>query len=255
MSITGLDITTNTEEGRLANEHGELTTQQREWLVNQLKKPYQPPGSFASKNVKFTKQVLAIMMVITTLVVAEVSASILARLSGSSWIAPVLLINAFHILFYVLLYIIFIAYWPAIKRLWKRLRYITRIGPHLWEARRKLATGDYQIESWDGPVRFETYPAYGFEMFGTTSPEATYVLQTQSHTFPVSKALWEALRLNARQDFSLHYLTEPYVTLLSVVPMLRSEPPTDAELASVIGISDDGELIYEEQNQQARSKA
>lgn len=241
MSITGLDITTNTEEGRLANERGDLTMQQYEWLVKQLKNPFQPPTPLPTKNEMAEQRSSFIIMLVTS---AVVSGLIEGGHPGSGLAA--------FLLFQILYLVMYLFSTLSIVRLWNRLRYFTRMGPHLLKARRQLANGDYQIESWDGQVRFDMYPPRAFEMFGTTSAEQTYVLKTRVHTFPVSKALWDALRLDAKQDFSLHYLTEPFVTLLSVVPILRSEPPSDSELASVIGISDDGELIYEEQDGEAR---
>jgi len=66
--------------------------------------------------------------------------------------------------------------------------------------------------------------------------------------------LWDQFRNHAEDGLILHYLTNPLVTLLSVERILLDEPPeapTDAELATVIGIGDDGELIYEEQSDQS----
>lgn len=74
------------------------------------------------------------------------------------------------------------------------------------------------------------------------------------HQFQVSKALWEQFRTFADDGLILYYLTEPFVTLLSMERIPMSEPPTDAELATVTGINEEGELIYEEQDQAARRR-
>ena len=67
------------------------------------------------------------------------------------------------------------------------------------------------------------------------------------------EALWSEFSAYADDGLILHYLTEPLVTLLSVGLIPPPGPPSDAKLASVIGIGDDGELIYEEQDENQRS--
>ncbi len=107
------------------------------------------------------------------------------------------------------------------------------------------------ITSWQGSARFEvTWQTYWYQ--GKQEYRRVHFIQTPLHEFPVSEALWSQFSAYADDGLILHYLTEPLVTLLSVGLIPPPEPPTDAELASVIGFGDDGELIYEEQDETNR---
>ncbi len=243
MAILQLDITENRPDGQAANERGELTSWQRNWLLSHLNSPPQLRIPFSTENVKIAGVVSPIMMVVSVIMLSGLSGRIL---TVSSMLSAIVLGAAVFI---------GIAYRPTFSALWQRYRFYKQAELYLWNAHYRLTHDDYQIESWEGPVRFVIYPPGAYRMFDMESAEDTYAIATPLHIFAVSKTLWEALRPHAENDFTLHYLTEPVPALLSVAQIPLSEPPTDAELASVIGIGDDGELIYEEQNQQARSKA
>lgn len=241
MAILQLDITENRPDGQAANERGELTDWQREWMIRQLKKPRPARILLLPHDTTIAGITSLIVTVFLTFVLGTV-------------FKPADLFLVVSLLVGMLVFLR-IAYHDNIGALQNRRYFSARLRPHLWNARQKLAKDHYQIESWDGPVRFVIYPPGAYWMAGIESVEDTYVIETPLHIFAVSKTLWEALRPHAENDFTLHYLTEPVPALLSVAHIPLSEPPTDAELSAVIGIGDDGELIYEEQNQQARSKA
>lgn len=233
MAILQLDITENRPDGQAANERGELTNRQRNWLLRQLEDSDQPNVPRATNGAL----VAGFLFVIIGLIWNTLQYPRLADYRQ-------LEIIALGVLLYLYLAI-------ALSGR-TRLHHRTQVRPPLQTARQRLANGDYQIESWIGPVRFVIYPPGAYRVGDVESARDTYVIETHLHHFAVSKALWETLRPYAENDFTLHYLTEPVVMLLSIVHIPRSEPPTDAELASVIGISDDGELIYEEQDGEAR---
>jgi hypothetical protein len=240
MAILQLDITENRPDGQAANERGELTDWQREWLVKQLKNPRQPRILLSAENANIAETAGLVLFVAVGFVLKELTRN---QLTMFSWLLAIVLS--------MLLYV-GIGHRGTIRALWKRRRFSARIRPPLRNAYLKLATGNYQIESWNGPVRFIMFPPGTYHMFGIESFEDTYVIATSMHNFPVSKAMWESLRPHAENDFILHYLSEPVPTLLSIAHIPRSEPPTDAELSAVIGIGDDGELIYAEQDGEAR---
>lgn len=243
MAILQLDITENRPDGQAANERGELTDWQRDRLVNQLEYPYQPrilPLTDATKIALLVAVSLAIFMGV---IWSDLRYPLQSDYRTMQAMALAVLIS------------LGIGCWGILGALWKWLRYRTQVRPHLQDASHRLAKTDYRIERWQGPVRFVIYPPGAYRMAGIESVEDTCVIETPLHHFAVSKTLWEALRPHAENDFTLHYLTEPVPALLSVAHIPLSEPPTDAELSAVIGIGDDGELIYVEQNQQARSKA
>ncbi len=243
MAILQLDITENRPDGQAANERGELTDWQRDRLVNQLEYPYKPPIPHLTDVAK----------------IALLVAVYLAILIGGMWSRLTYpLLSDYRSLVFMAIGVLIclgIGCWGILGALWKWLRYRTQVRPHLQDASHRLANTDYRIERWQGPVRFVIYPPGAYRMAGIESVEDTCVIETPLHHFVVSKTLWEALRPHAENDFTLHYLTEPVPALLSIAHIPLSEPPTDAELSAIIGIGDDGELIYEEQNQQARSKA
>jgi len=121
--------------------------------------------------------------------------------------------------------------------------------PALDRARERLEEKDYQIESWEGSVIFMINPVpMGIGPDRKQHYTDTWIIQTPMHQFSVSRALWEQFRDAAKNGLILYYLTEPLLTLLSIERIPIAEPPTDAELATVIGFGDDGELIYEEQD-------
>ncbi len=109
----------------------------------------------------------------------------------------------------------------------------------------RLRAFNFEIAGYGGPAEFVIIPSY--TRLGKY--QDNYLVRTEAGSFTVTRELWEDLR-NSSNHVRLYYLTYPLVTLLSVEPiMLPSRPPTDAELANVIGIGDDGELIYEEQDE------
>jgi hypothetical protein len=102
----------------------------------------------------------------------------------------------------------------------------------------------YQIESYEGSVEFAVYPQ---------EQGATYALVTPTDVLPVLQSVYDAF--HARSDnLMVHYLSKPVVTLLSVAVIPVAEAPTDAELTTVTGIGDDGELIYEEQDTPSKER-
>lgn len=243
MAILQLDITENRPDGQAANERGELTDWQRERLVNQLEYPYQP----------HTRSFTVAATIALTIAVS------LAIFTGMMW-SSLRYPRQWHYRFiqamaFGVLICFGIGCSGIFGMLWKRLRYRTQVRPHLQDASHRLANADYRIERWQGPVRFVIYPPGAYRMAGIESVDETCVIETPLHIFAVSKTLWESLRPHAENDFTLHYLTEPVPALLSIVHTLRSEPPTDSELSAVIGIGDDGELIYEEQGDQNRQQS
>lgn len=107
----------------------------------------------------------------------------------------------------------------------------------------QLEAHDFEIETYVGPARFDILPSEtGYRM------DDTYWIVTETQRFPVTREVWESLRPHADQ-IRLNFVTNPFVALLSVEAVTGPEPPTEAELATVTGIGDDGELIYEEQDE------
>lgn len=77
-----------------------------------------------------------------------------------------------------------------------------------------------------------------------TDDQAThYLMFVQAHSFELSKALWDSLQPHTNH-VRLHYLTDPAPMLLSIQAVTISTAPTDEDLAQVVGIGDDGELLY-----------
>lgn len=77
----------------------------------------------------------------------------------------------------------------------------------------------------------------------TDDQSTHYLMFVQSHSFELSKALWDSLQPHTNH-VRLHYLTDPAPMLLSIQAVTISTAPTDEDLAQVVGIGDDGELLY-----------
>lgn len=107
---------------------------------------------------------------------------------------------------------------------------------------RRLEVRDFLMESYDGPANLELYP----EDRSQDAHEKHHI-RIDDYSFPVTVALWMALRPD-QNNVRLHYMVDPFVALVSAMCIPRVQSPTDEELAHVIGIGDDGELIYEEQD-------
>jgi hypothetical protein len=226
MDSIPLEFTENIEEGRLANERGELSDRQRTYLLREI--------AFRSKPPLFWSPVPDLW--VFPLSIPLSGFVILLATRQLNWIPAWLALSALLVAFYL---------FTAVRGRW---RFTRQERPRLDSARHRLQHDDYWLESWEGPVSFVIRPE---AQWMTQYTVDRYLIETPLHSFPVSKALWEQLRPQAEGDFTLHYLTEPLVTLLSIEPISLYEPPTDAELATVVGIGDDGELIYEEQGKTA----
>ncbi|HUN05844.1 MAG TPA: hypothetical protein PLQ56_04565 [Aggregatilineales bacterium] len=220
----------NTQEGRLANIRGELSDQQKTRLLHEVDMSRQPVFKWPSL------QGLPLFLLSLFIASFTVTTSDLEQWIPV-WLGLALLVGAAY---------------GAVK-LWTQLRFILRERPQLMSIHQRLTANDYQIESWEGPVQFIIHPK-PYSIDGKQVYQDTHFIQTPLHSFPVTKTLWDQFRNHAEDGLILHYLTNPLVTLLSVERILLDEPPeapTDAELATVIGIGDDGELIYEEQSDQS----
>jgi len=77
----------------------------------------------------------------------------------------------------------------------------------------------------------------------TDDQSTHYLMFVQAHSFELSKALWDSLQPHTNH-VRLRYLTDPVPMLLSIQAVTVSAAPTDEDLAQVVGIGDDGELLY-----------
>jgi hypothetical protein len=77
----------------------------------------------------------------------------------------------------------------------------------------------------------------------TDDQSTHYLMFMQAHSFELSKPLWDSLQPHT-SHVRLHYLTDPVPVLLSIEAVTISTAPTDEDLAQVVGIGDDGELLY-----------
>ncbi len=112
--------------------------------------------------------------------------------------------------------------------------------------RRALQTGDFRYHTYTGPAEFISIPSSKRWQAAHRHHDAFFI-RADDHLIPVAQSLWDGLR-PAADGLIIHYLTHPFLSLLSIQPIPAEEPPTDSELAKVIGIGDDGELIYEEED-------
>jgi hypothetical protein len=110
-------------------------------------------------------------------------------------------------------------------------------------AHQQVANHHYRIEGFQGQIRCAIYPNPRGQVYGDK-----YVVSTPDHEFEVSQALYDYIRPYS-EDVTLYYLSEPFTTLLSIEPTPVQEAPTDDELARVVGVGDDGELIYEDDDE------
>jgi hypothetical protein len=108
-----------------------------------------------------------------------------------------------------------------------------------------VQAGRYQVTRYEGPVEFAVYPQ---------EQGQTYALVIPSDVLTIPEATYTALSAYA-SGLIVYYLTSPVLTLLSVEQIPVAEPPTDAQLAQVTGIGDDGELIYVEQDVPPRGRS
>jgi hypothetical protein len=104
------------------------------------------------------------------------------------------------------------------------------------EQLKRLQSEDIHIETYAGAVTFSKH-----------SRHRVFWLDTGKHQFPISEALYLTLHPHA-DKLIVHYMLDPFVALLSVEPAPPPPPPTEEELANVIGIGDDGELIYRDED-------
>jgi hypothetical protein len=220
-----LGVIENTQEGRLANARGELSDQQKTRVLLELDMTRQPV--FKLPSLQGLLVLLSLFMASFAYTTSDLEQSI------PVWLGLVLLVGAAY---------------GAVK-LWTQLHFTLRER----RMHQRLTTNDYRIESWEGPVQFVIYPMPN-SIDGEQIYQDTHFIQTPLHSFPVTKALWDQFRTHAEDGLILYYLTNPLVTLLSVERIFFDDPPevpSDTELAMVIGIGDDGELIYEKQPDQS----
>jgi hypothetical protein len=119
-------------------------------------------------------------------------------------------------------------------------------------ARRRLEGGHYDIDSWDKPVELYAEEPRRWRRW-LLGQRVTYWLVTPMHRFRIPQPLWDHLRRDG-DGMTIYYLSKPLPALLSIHLIPRPDPPTNAELAAVIGLTDEGELIYEEQTPQRSSQ-
>lgn len=228
MTSPPLDRVTNTPEAFTANQSGQLTPAQQQTLLRNLDYDLHPPIEWPALTQDW-------QLAIVGLIVGWVLSFYIGL--------PLWIMGLFSLLAGV-------AYIGEAVFKWGGLNRSEQAKLKL--ARQRLMTGDYQIKSWQGVARFEvSWQMYWY--LGKQQYRRVHFIQTPLQEFPVSEALWLQFSAYAQEGLILHYLTEPLVTLLSVGLIPPPEPPTDAELASVIGFGDDGELIYEEQGENNRN--
>jgi hypothetical protein len=205
------------DEAVALNANGTLTPEQHERLVTAARAQY---GTILTPRL----QPLRIASLFTFVVLYFAQFFSLA-VRNSDWLSPLMLLSLLVL---------------AITFLYPYYQWQSSASRSLLH---RLEMEDLETDSYVGPVRFDIVPSEtGYRIMDT------YWLVTDTQRFPVTREVWESLRPHADQ-IRLNYLTDPFIALLSVEAVTGPEPPTEAELATVTGIGDDGELIYEEQDE------